>query len=101
MWGENTKADPLRVLTDDGEDVAEANRLTAHQKVNFLELMLRQIANYCPIIVRNKLVKNSTSIQSIWNTISISNSRLQEPISSTSLTFIWNPMKDLKICTSG
>ena len=68
-WGKKTKADPLRGFTDDGEDVAEANRLTAQQKVNFLELMLGQIANYCPIIARNTLVKNSTSIQSIWNTI--------------------------------
>ena len=69
MWGKKTKADPLRGFTDDGEDVAEANRLTAQQKVNFLELMLGQIANYCPIIARNTLVKNSISIQSIWNTI--------------------------------
>ena len=69
MWGKKTKAHPLRGFTEDGDDVAEANRLTAQQKVNFLELMLRQIANYCPIIARNTLVKNSTSIQSIWNTI--------------------------------
>ena len=69
MWGKKTKAEPLRGFTDDGEDVTEANRQTAQQKVNFLELMLGQIANYCPIIARNTLVKNSTSIQSIWNTI--------------------------------
>ena len=56
-----------RGFTDYGEEVA--TRLTAQQKVNFLELMLGQIANYCPIIARNTLVKNSTSIQSIWNTI--------------------------------
>ena len=31
--------------------------------------MLGQIANYCPVISRNTLVKNSTSIQSVWNTI--------------------------------
>ena len=68
-WGKKTKTEPLRGFTDDGEDVAEASRLTAQQKVNFLELMLGQIANYCPIISRNTLVKNSTSIQSIWNTI--------------------------------
>ena len=68
-WGKKTKANPLRGFTDDGTDVAQANRLTAQQKVNSLELMLGQIANYCPIIARNTLVKNSTSIQSIWNTI--------------------------------
>ena len=68
-WGKKTKTEPLQGFIDDGEDVAEASRLTAQQKVNFLELMLGQIANYCPIISRNTLVKNSTSIQSIWNTI--------------------------------
>ncbi|CAB4013778.1 Hypothetical predicted protein [Paramuricea clavata] len=68
-WGKKTRAQPLRGFTDDGEAVAQNSRQTAQQKVNFLELMLGQIANYCPIISRNTLVKNSTSIQSIWNTI--------------------------------
>ena len=68
-WGKKTKARPLRGFTDDGEDVPTAKRQTAQQKVNFLELMLGQIANYCPVISRNTLVKNSTSIQFIWNTI--------------------------------
>ena len=68
-WGKNTKPEPLRGFPDDGETVRAASRLTAQQKVNFFELMLGQIANYCPIISRNTLVKNSTSIQSIWNTI--------------------------------
>ena len=47
----------------------EAQRLSAQQKVNFRELMLGQIANYCPIMSRNTMMKNSTSIQSVWNTI--------------------------------
>jgi len=34
-----------------------------------LELMLGQIANYCPIISRNTIVKNSTCIGDIWQTI--------------------------------
>ena len=68
-WGKKTRAQPLRGFTDDGEAVAQNSRQTAQQKANFLELMLGQIANYCPIISRNTLVKNSTSIQSIWNTI--------------------------------
>jgi len=68
-WGKKTKTVLLQGFTDDGKDVAEASHLTAQQKVNFLELMLGQIAYYCVIISRNTLVKNSTSIQSIWNTI--------------------------------
>ena len=31
--------------------------------------MFGQIANYCPIISRSSLVKNSTSLESIWQTI--------------------------------
>lgn len=31
--------------------------------------MLGKIANYCPIISRNTIVKNSTSIESIWQAI--------------------------------
>ena len=39
------------------------------QKSTFFELMLDQIANYCPIISRSTLVKNSTSLEYIWQTI--------------------------------
>ena len=53
----------------DGETIPLSKRHMARQKVNFLELMLGQIANYCPVISRNTLVKNSTSIQSVWNMI--------------------------------
>ena len=69
-WGKKTKSQPLRGFTTDGESgIPLANRQTAQQKVNPLELMLGYIANYCPIISRNTLVKNSTSIQFIWSTI--------------------------------
>ena len=34
-----------------------------------LELMLGQIANFCPVISRNTIVKASTSINSIWQAI--------------------------------
>ena len=51
-WLKKTKAQPLRGLESDGETVPISRRLTARQKANFLELMLGQIANYCPIISR-------------------------------------------------
>ena len=54
--------------TIDGEDLA-ANRRTAAQKVINLELMLGQMANYCPVISRNIIVKNSTSVNRIWQAI--------------------------------
>jgi len=68
-WLKKTKAQPTRGFQDDGSSVPTASRLTARQKVNFLELMLGQIANYCPIISRSSLVKNSTSLEFIWQTI--------------------------------
>lgn len=34
-----------------------------------LELMLGQIANYCSVIFRNTIAKNSTSMDSIWSAI--------------------------------
>ena len=68
-WLKKTRGQPLRGLQNDGESVPLAHRLTARQKVNFLELMLGQIANYCPIISRSTLVKNSTSLEFIWQTI--------------------------------
>ena len=68
-WLKKTKAQPLRGLESDGESVPLSRRLTARQKVNVLELMLGQIANYCPIISRSTLVKNSTPLEFIWQTI--------------------------------
>ena len=69
MWEKKTKASPLHGLTDDGDDIAENKRLTAIQKNAMLEMMLGQIANYCTIISRNTIVKNSTSINEIWQSI--------------------------------
>ena len=68
-WLKKTKAQPLRGLESDGESVPLSRRLTARQKVNVLELMFGQITNYCPIISCSTLVKNSTSLKFIWQTI--------------------------------
>ena len=59
----------MRGLENDGEDIPTATRRTAAQKLTHLELMLGQIANYCPIIARNTIVKKSTSIRGIWQAI--------------------------------
>ena len=66
-WLKRTKANTHRGFQD---DAAEApNRQTAAQKVTMLELMLGQVANYCPIIARNAIIKSSTSMESIWQSI--------------------------------
>ena len=57
-WEKKTKASPNRGLTDDPNTVDQQARKTAAQKVTHLELLLGQIANYCPIISRNTIVKN-------------------------------------------
>ena len=69
QWEKRSRAVPNRGFTDDPATVPVANRKTAAQKVTLLELMLGQIANYCPVISRNTIVKNSTSIESIWQYI--------------------------------
>ena len=69
QWGNKTKTAPLRGMTNDGEDIAAAQRKTAQQKCATLDLMLGQIANYCPVIARNTIIKNSKSLNHIWQTI--------------------------------
>ena len=68
-WEKKSRNNPNRGFDDDGEEVAVAQRRTAAQKVIHLELMLGQIANYCPVISRNTIVKNSTSLENVWQSI--------------------------------
>ena len=68
-WLRKTAAQPLRGLHDDDHSIPDNLRRTAQQKVNHLDLMLGQIANYCPIISRNTIIKYSTSMTSIWQAI--------------------------------
>ena len=61
---------PHRVMADDGEAVPEARRLTAVQKWNaHLDLLLSQIANFCPVLSRSSIVQNSVSLNDIWQKI--------------------------------
>ena len=56
-WLHKTFAAPLRGVENNGEDILTATRHTAVQKLTHLELMLGQIANYCPVIAHNTIVK--------------------------------------------
>ena len=82
-WPKKSTAAPLRDFEDDNERVPERIRRTAQQKCTHLELMLGQIANYCPVISRNSIVKNSTSVKAIWQTI-----RLHYGFQSTGAHFL-------------
>ena len=67
-WLKKTTTAPLRGFEDDADPIPEAQRRTAAQKATQLEL-LGQIANYCPVISCNSVVRNSTSLNTIWQTI--------------------------------
>ena len=68
-WQKKSANTPLRGFTDNGEAVPLTRRHTAIQKNMHLELMLGQVANFCPVISQNSTTKNSTSINSIWRSI--------------------------------
>lgn len=68
-WEKKSRAAPHRGFTNDAHPIPENQRRTREQKVAHLELMLGQIANYCPVISRNTLIKNSTSMDFIWQQI--------------------------------
>ena len=53
----------------DPQSIPAESRKTAAQKVSQIELMLGQRANYCPVISCNTTVRNSTSIENIWQSI--------------------------------
>lgn len=83
-WEKKTKSTPLRGFRDDGDQILlSVDRRTAQQKCNMSELMLGQIANYCPVIARSTIVKNSTFIDSIWQAI-----RLHYGFQSTGAHFL-------------
>ena len=68
-WAKKSKGAPSRDFVDDPNTVDEAVRKTKEQKSAALDLMLGQIANFCPIISRNTIIKNSTSLDQIWQVI--------------------------------
>lgn len=68
-WEKKSKTLPCRGFTDDADPVPAVQRRTKERKPAMLELMLGQIANYCPVISRHSIVRNSTSIDSIWQAI--------------------------------
>jgi hypothetical protein len=54
-------------LRNDGDEVPEALRKT--QKMLLLDIMLGQIASYCPIIARNTITNRANSLNEIWQII--------------------------------
>ena len=73
-WTKKSRvAGDVRGLLPDllADNAADPNGFTAAQKVLNLELMLDQIANFCPVISRRTIVNDSTSLLSVWQAIKL------------------------------
>ena len=68
-WQRKTAGNRNRGLQDDVAPVPAEYRRTAVEKNASLDVMLGQIANACPVIARIAIVKQSTSVNSIWEQI--------------------------------
>ena len=63
-------ADVLAAVDDNAPQPDPAG-FTAAQKARNLDLMLQQIANFCPVISRRTIVNEATSITSVWQAIKL------------------------------
>lgn len=68
-WLEYSPRNPHRGLSDDNYANAKMIGTTAKQKLGHLHAMLEFIANYCPTTIHDAIVGESTSIESVWQTI--------------------------------
>ena len=68
-WLKKSPATPLRGLQNDGESVRASAHRTAQQKCTHVDLMLGQIANYCPVISRNTKFYLASHSTSLWFSI--------------------------------
>lgn len=97
--GKKTRANPHRNVVDYDDNVPEVNRKIRAQRIRSLELMLRQISNYAPIIARNNIVFNSKTLNDIWQDI-----RLHYGFQSTGAHFLdfvnirYSLMNDQRTC---
>ena len=68
-WTRKSKSNPTKGFVDDSGMVPQESWLTSTQKVIFLELMLEYIARYTPVIAQCNIVRSSTSLSSLWQTL--------------------------------
>ena len=67
-WGKKSKANPNRNLQND--TVGDMNvRKTAAEKSVIVDLLLSQIANFCPLIPRNDIVKDCADLNAVWQRV--------------------------------
>lgn len=68
-WKKLTPANRHRGFADDGADVAAADRKSKEAKNAVVERMLNQVANFCTPISRSILVKQTVSLEDVWQKI--------------------------------
>ena len=66
-WTMKSSANPHRGLVSEPEGAAD--KKTAAEKLETLELMLDQIANWCPVVTRTILTNLTTSLNDVWQKI--------------------------------
>lgn len=70
-WQKKSKTSPCCGFIDDADTVPAGQRRTKEHKTAMVALTLGQIANYCPVISHHSIVRNSTSIDNIWQVINL------------------------------
>jgi len=66
-WEAWSKGNPLRGFTDDTGN--RSGKKTAVQKSRIVDLLLGQIANYCPVVSRHTIVRKYISLSHVWQII--------------------------------
>ena len=104
VFGRKTKASPSRRLVDicrkekvkEGDPPTEREILvivkSKEERSVEVELLLEQIANYCPHVPRSDLVKDCGSLKEVWKTI---RSFYNKQLTGSSLNNIWNIRREL------
>ena len=84
-FGKKTKNNPHRDLQND--PATKENGKTAARKAQDVDFMLAQIANFCPKIPRNDIIKDCKSLNEVWQVI-----RLHSNIETSGalLNDVWN-----------
>ena len=76
-FGKKSKATPCRALTDEiktetvGDETITSVVNSKVDKCFIVDMMLDQIANHCPLIPRNDIIRDSASLTDVWSKIKL------------------------------
>ena len=104
IFGKKTKYMPSRNLKDifrsdtvtEGDPPVQKEVLvkikSREERAVEVELLLEQVANYCPHVPRSDIVKDCGSLKEVWKTI---RSYYNKQLTGSSLNDIWNLRREL------